>query len=144
VAVWVAVPSVAVKVTELDAVTCRVLTANVADIVFAGMVTDTGIVAADELEFARLTTRPDGPDLPFSLTVPVTTVAEPPRTDVGDSEMLLRLAGTTVSGAVLDTEPSVAVIVALKVTLTPDVGIENCRVFAPDGTVTVAGGSTTD
>jgi hypothetical protein len=117
---------------------------NVADCVFAGMVTDAGTVAAEELELARPTTRPDGPDFPLSLTVPVTVVAEPPETEVGDTETLLKLACTTVKGAVLDNEPNVAVTVALTVAATPDVGIENWNVFAPESTVTEAGGSTTD
>lgn len=48
-------------------------------------VTEVGTVAIAIFEVDRLTTVPEGPASPLSVTVPVTTVDEPPTTEVGET-----------------------------------------------------------
>jgi len=97
VAVLVTPPSVPVIVTATFATTGVVAIANVADVAPAATVTVAGSVAFVELE-VRLTTVPPGPAAPLSVAVPVEPT--PPTTVVGETEMLLRVAGLIVSVAV--------------------------------------------
>ena len=81
-------------------VTGRVVTAKVAFVAPDGMVTFVGTVAAEVFALARLTTTPVGPAAPVSVTVPVTAVAEPPVTLVGESVTVCTPGAWTVRVAV--------------------------------------------
>jgi hypothetical protein len=62
-----------------------------------GIVTVPGTVTKLELELFKATTSPAGPASPFSVTVPVTTVEEPPTTADGEIVKPVNAAGVTVS-----------------------------------------------
>lgn len=110
----------------------------------AATVTDAGTVAALVFELESVTTVPDGPALPFRLTVPVTDVEEPPSTDAGDTVTDATHAGSKVSVQFLDVESRVAVIVTGVLESTPRVGTLNVAEVAPAAMVTVDGGATLD
>lgn len=74
-----------------------VLTVNVVELDPAGTVTEAPTVAL-ELVDERLMTEPPGPASPLRVTVPV--AGFPPKTDVGLSVRLVRVAGVTVKTAV--------------------------------------------
>lgn len=101
-----------------------------------------GTEAAPVLELANVTTSPDGPALPFRLTVPVTTVAEPPTTVVGDTVTDKTPAGRSVRFATFETAPRVAVTVVGVFESTPLVGTRKLTEVAPARTVTDTGGTT--
>lgn len=63
-------------------------------------------------ELANVTTAPEGPAWPLRVTVPVTVVADPPTTLVGDTVTLVSVAAVTASVPVRLTVPKVPVIVA--------------------------------
>ena len=98
--------------TLATAVTLTVVMANVADVAPAGTVTETGTLA-ETLELVSVTTTPPAGDAPLRVTVPVTPA--PPTTDAGltvtDVSETEAAAGFTVSAAVLEIAPLVAVIV---------------------------------
>lgn len=126
--------------TLATAVTLIVVIANVADVAPAGTVTETGTVA-ETLELVSVTTTPPAGAAPLSVTVPVTPA--PPTTDDGLTDTDLReteaAAGFTVSAAVLETAPLVAVIVTAVTAVTAVVFTVKVAVVAPAKTVTLAG-----
>jgi len=75
-----------------------VVTANVAVVAFAAMVTLAGTDAAVVLLLDRVTTAPLAGAGPFSVNVPVEDV--PPFTEAGFSVTVLNTAGVTTSAAV--------------------------------------------
>jgi hypothetical protein len=76
--------SEAVSVTLVAVVTRLVVTVNVALVAPAATLTEEGSFAA-ELDDESVTTKPDGPAALPSVTVPLTTVEDPPITDVGET-----------------------------------------------------------
>lgn len=133
--VLVTVPSFAVIIALVLAVTEEVLTWKVAVVAAAGMVTVGRTVASGELE-DRATAVATGAG-PSRVMVPVVEV--PPVTAVGERERLLRVSGSTVRVAVLLTDPSFAVMTADTFAVTVDVLTVNVPVVAPAATLTVAG-----
>jgi hypothetical protein len=131
---------VPVMFTLATAVTLTVVIANVADVAPAGTVTEAGTFA-DTLELVSVTTTPPAGAAPLSVTVPVTPA--PPTTDAGFTVTVLSdtvaTAGFTVSAAVFETAPFVAVIVTAVTAVTVDVVTVNVAVVAPAATVTLAG-----
>lgn len=99
--------------------------------------TEDGTIAFELLD-AKLTTKPLLGAKPLRVTVPFDV--EPPVTVEGDSEILTRVAGVIVNGAVRLTPVSEAVMVAAVIAETPDVGIVNVAVVVPEATVTDVGG----
>ena len=124
---------VIVAVVEVE--TALVETVKVADVVPAATVTFACNVAEALLEL-RVTTAPEGPAGPLSVTVPVEVL--PPTTDVGFSDRPDRVAALIVSVAVFDVPADVAVIVAEVFEFTAMVVTVNGTVEAPAGTVTDA------
>jgi hypothetical protein len=126
--------------TLATAVTFTVVIANVADVAPAGTVTLAG-TAAETLELVSVTNTPPAGAAPLSVTVPVTPA--PPTTDAGftvtDLSETEAAAGFTVSAAVLETAPFVAVIVTAVTAVTVDVVTVNVAVVAPAATVTDTG-----
>lgn len=131
---------VPVMFTLATAVTLTVVIANVADVAPAGTVTLAG-TAAETLELVSVTTTPPAGAAPLRITVPVTPA--PPTTDAGftvtDLSETDAAAGFTVSAAVFETPPLVAVIVTAVTAVTVDVVTVNVAVVAPAATVTEAG-----
>jgi hypothetical protein len=124
--------SEAVSVTLVAAVTWLVVTVNVAVVAPAA-------TFADELDDESVTTEPDGPAALPSVTVPVTTVGDPPTTDVGETAKVVSTAGVMWSDGFIETVPRVAVITAVVFVETGKVVMVKVAVVAPPGTVTVAG-----
>jgi hypothetical protein len=126
--------------TLATAVTLTVVIANVADVAPAGTVTETGTFA-ETLELVSVTTTPPAGAAPLSVTVHVTPA--PPTTDAGFTVTVLSdteaAAGFTVSAAVFETAPFVAVIMTAVTAVTVDVVTVNVAVVAPAATVTDAG-----
>ena len=126
--------------TLATAVTLTVVIANVADVAPAGTVTETGTLA-ETLELVSVTTTPPAGAAPLRVKVPVTPA--PPTTDAGFTDTDLSeteaAAGFTVSAAVLETPPLVAVIVTAVTAVTVEVVTLNVAVVAPAKTVTLAG-----
>lgn len=91
---------VAVSVTSLSAFTTLVVTLKVAEFDPLGIVTDAGTVAAVLLELSWTWVAVKA--FLSRVTVPVTTVADPPRTDVGETLKLERTAGTGSTVRVAD------------------------------------------
>ena len=117
-----------------------VVIANVAVVAPAGTVTETGTLA-ETLELVSVTTTPPAGAAPLRVTVPVTPA--PPTTDAGltvtDVSETDAAAGFTVSAAVLETTPLVAVIVTAVTAVTVVVVTLNVAVVAPAATVTDTG-----
>ena len=128
--------SAAAIVDEVEVDTANVVTANVADVVPAGTVTDVGTVAFGLLD-CNETTAPEPPGALARVTVPVDDV--PPGTDVGLSVRLRSPDGVIVSSAFWLVPLSVPVMVTLVVVATPMVLIVNVAVVEPAATVTLAG-----
>jgi hypothetical protein len=126
--------------TLATAVTLTVVMANVADVAPAGTVTETGTLA-ETLEVVSVTTTPPAGAAPLRVTVPVTPA--PPTTDAGFTDTDLSeteaAAGFTVSAAVFETPPLVAVMVTAVTAVTVEVVTLNVAVVAPAATVTLAG-----
>ena len=126
--------------TLATAVTLTVVMANVADVAPAGTVTETGTLA-ETLELVSVTTTPPAGAAPLRVTVPVTPA--PPTTDAGltvtDVSETDAAAGFTVSAAVWETTPLVAVIVTAVTAVTVVVVTLNVAVVAPAATVTDTG-----
>jgi hypothetical protein len=98
-----------------------------------------GTVTKLGLELFRTTTFPVGPASPLSVTVPVTTVDDPPTTDDGETVRPVKVAGATVSQAVWVTPARVPLIEIATFDATPDVETEKLTLVAPPGIVTDAG-----
>jgi hypothetical protein len=116
VAVFFTLPTDAVIVADVVAVTGAVVMANEVELAPAGIVTLAGTVAAAVRLLASVTTRPPAGAIPVSVTVPVDGV--PPWTDVGFSVSVLGAAGLTVSVAFFDADPYVAVIAGFAAAVT--------------------------
>ena len=84
-----------------------------------------------------VTTVPPGPAGPVSVIVPVEVL--PPRTLVGLTTKVARVAGLTVRVAVWGSAPKVPVITAATVLLTPVVETVNVAEVLPVATITDAG-----
>jgi hypothetical protein len=136
VAVRVVVPKVPVIVTEVDADTGDVVTANVALVLPAGTVTDAGTVAAALLLPRDITIPPTGAG-PLRVTVPVEPL--PPSTLVGLRLNELKAGGFTVNVAVRVVEPKTAVIVTPVEAATGIVVTVKVAVVFPADTVTDEG-----
>jgi hypothetical protein len=124
--------SVAVEFAAIAAVD----TVNVADVAPAATVTEVGSVAAARFD-VRLTTRPPFGAGPVSVTVPVTDA--PPKTVVGETEILETAGATTVNVTDLLTEPRVAVIATSVSVATADETAFTFTLVAPAGTVACTG-----
>jgi len=126
--------------TLATAVTLTVVMANVADVAPAGTVTETGTFA-ETLELVSVTTTPPAGAAADNVTVPVTPA--PPTTDAGFTVTVVSdtdaAAGFTVSAAVFEMAPLVAVIVTAVTAVTDVVVTVNVAVVAPAATVTLAG-----
>ena len=90
----------AVRVTATGEPTALWVIVNVAVVAPAGTVTDAGTLAADAFELERVTTVPPAGATAFRVTVPVTTVVEPPFTEVRFRVNELSLGGRRVSVSV--------------------------------------------
>jgi hypothetical protein len=134
-AVWVPF-SVPVIVTVWVVATAIVLTVNVAEVAPAATFTEAGTVAFALFDDS-VTTSPAAPASPLKVTVPVDET--PPRTDVGLTVTLTRVASVTVSVAVWVTPLSKPEIVAVFVVETGTVVIVKVAVVAPTSTVTEGG-----
>jgi len=130
------VPVLAVIVALFCAATAVVLTVKLAPLLPAATVTVAGTVAA-ALLLDKLTTTPPVPALPLRLTVPLEVA--PPATVVGLRLNCDNAGGVSVSVAVCETAPSVALMVAEVCLLTPVVMIANVAELLPAPTVTVLG-----
>ena len=126
--------------TFATAFTLTVVIVNVTDVAPAGTVTETGTLA-ETLELVSVTTTPPDGAAPLRVTVPVTPA--PPTTDTGftvtDLSETEAAAGFTVSAAVFETPPLVAVIVTAVTAVTVVVVTLNVAVVDPAATVTLAG-----
>lgn len=134
--VTLCVPSFPSTTAFVATVTDFVPTANVAEELPAGMVTNGRSEMLELLEEIVTFTPPDGAS-PDRFTVPV--VPTPPITVAGLKVMLMRVAGVNVSDAVLETPLRVAVIVAVAELETPVVATLKVAEVAPAATVTFAG-----
>jgi hypothetical protein len=137
-ALWTEVPSVAVMVEIACAVTTFVLTVNVALVCPAGIVTEAGTDTTGLALLVSAITAPPVPAGPLSVTVPVDVL--PPATVVGLTLTETRASAVMVSVALVELDPTLAIIVAGVDFDTADVVIVNCAVVEPDATVTFAGG----
>ena len=137
--VLVVPPYDAEMVTDVEAVTALVVTANVALVAPAATVTLAGTAAADPL-LERATTAPPVGAAPPSVTVPVDGV--PPLTVAGLSateDSAAAVAGFTVSKVVLVVPPYDAEMVIGVGAVTALVVTVNVALVAPAATVTLAG-----
>ena len=130
-------PAVPEIVAAATAATAEVVTVNEADLAPVGTKTLAGGTALVLLDMSVTVTPVDDAG-PFSVTVPVDDV--PPVTAVGENVMLLGTAEVTVSSAVTDVFPTVAVTVAGVLAETATVATVNVADIAPPGTVTLPGG----
>lgn len=96
-------------------------------------------MAAEVAELVKEMAAPLGPAALVKATVPVIVTLDPPTTVDDDKVTLDKVAAVIVSVAVVDTEPSVAVIVRLVFAETALVATANVAVFAPAATVTETG-----
>jgi hypothetical protein len=113
------------------------LTEKVAEVAAAAIVTLAGTVAADVLLLASLTTTPPVAAGPLMVAVPVEVA--PPTTEVGFKVTDERVGALTVSVAVLETDPSFAVIVAVTFAAIAMVLTVKVLEALPEATVTDAG-----
>lgn len=135
-------PSIAIIVTTADWLTLPVVMANVALAAPAGMVIAVGTVAVGSLLLSRSTVTPPGGANPSSVTVPV---AVPPLWTVpGLTDSPFNEAGITVSPALMDMVPVVAVTEPEVTAVTLAVVMVNVALVTPAGTTTEAGTATTD
>ena len=125
-------------VAFVELATADVEMVNVAIFEPPATVTEARGVALELLD-ERLTTIPPVGAAPLSVTVPVEV--EPPVTEVGLTLKLDGEGGVTVSVAVTDFPPAVAVMVAGVEDETGVVAIVKVAVVAPPATVTLAGGA---
>lgn len=132
--------TVAVKVTTWAVDTPYVVTANVPCAVPPVTVAVDGTEAAAGLELVNVTVVPDGPALPFRLIVPVTVIADPPSTEVGDTVTDITQAGKSVRLHVFVVAPRFAERVIEVFESTPRLGMGKVAVDDPAGIVTVPGG----
>ena len=130
------VPSVAVIVAEVLAVTAVVGILKLAVDAPAGTTTEVGTDALVSDDVSPTVTPPT-PATPFNVTVP--TDAVPPTTAAGATVNPVSTAGLIVKVPFAELEPREPVIVALTEALTPVVDIVKAAVLDPPGTVTVVG-----
>ena len=130
---------VAVMVVEVEVVTTKCVTVNVAVVAPAGTVTEAATVAAEVDELLRVTTLPLGPAGLLRVTVPVIVTLQPPTTVEDDKARLDTVAAVIVSVEVTDALPIVAVMVALAFADTATVVTVKVPVLAPAAIVTDAG-----
>lgn len=128
---------VAVIVTFCVLVTDNVVTLKLAEPELPVTVTEAGTLAAWRLELVSVTISPLAAATPFNVTVPTPTEPCPPTIVDGVTLRLCRVAGWIVSTADWLELPSVAVIVAVVVELTPVVDTLNVADADPAGTRTV-------
>jgi hypothetical protein len=141
VAVFEDVPSVAVMVAPVLAVTLSVGILKLAEVAFAATVTLAGTVALEVLD-TKFTTAPPGPAGPFSVTVPVD--GAPPTTEVGTTLRPVKAADVIASVADFVPAPNVAEIVADVELETAAVLTVNVPVVEPTAIVTLLGGTALD
>ncbi len=101
------------------------VTVNVADCAPAAIVTEVGTLARVELELERVTTWPPVGAGPVRLTVPDTTVCDPPTAGFGESTTLSSVGAWIVNCEFSDVPANDAVMVAVIVLLTDFVGMTN-------------------
>lgn len=118
------------------AVTCLVVTLNVAVEAPAGTRTVAGTIASALFEESPIETPPGGA-FPVRLTVP--TAVAPPATVDGNTVRPISDAGLMVIVTVFITVPAVAEMIAVPIACTADVVTLNVAELAPLGTTTVAG-----
>jgi hypothetical protein len=109
---------------------------NFADVAPEATVTVAGGIAALLLDVNATTVPPEGAGIP-SVTVPVE--AAPPITVDGETVTPVNPPGVTVNVAVAFTEPDVALMTALVLSVTGFVRIVKVAVVAPEGTKTNPG-----
>ena len=141
-AVRVAVPSDAMMVTAVDAVTELAVTVKLALLAPPGMVTLAATLATAELLLERATSAPPAGAAPLRVTVPAEDAG--PTTLVGLSARVESVTGgggggVTVNGAVTLTPPKDAEMVAELVAATGEVDTVNVALVAPAAIVTLAG-----
>jgi len=85
---WLTPPNVALITAERGVVTTKGVTAKVALLLPAGILTDAGTVAALVLELLRVTVAPPEDATPSIVTVAVTEPCDPPTTSDGEIVML--------------------------------------------------------
>lgn len=137
VAVFAAVPRLAVIVTELETATGTVWTLNVALLAPDGTVTPDGTVATEGLLLLSETEIPPLGAAPVSFTVPVEPA--PPTTVLGASDSELKTGAVTVIVADFSDPPLLAVIVTGVADATGMVETLNVAFVAPAATVTLEG-----
>jgi hypothetical protein len=133
---WMRPLSVAWIVAVVLLSTGVVVAVNVPVICPAGMVTDSGTVAA-ALVLDSETIRPAGPAAPLRVTVPVDE--DPPLRLAGFRLTDTRVAGVMVNLAICDALPWVAEMFAIATAATPVVGMLKVPLTCPAATVTLAG-----
>lgn len=131
----VPIDPVIVEVTWLA--TGNDLMIKVADVFFAGIVTETPTVAAEGRLLTNLTTTPPVGAGPVIVTVPVEIV--PPGMLEGFAEIDAKMAGSIPSVVDCVSFPKVAVTVTEWPVVTETVGTENVMEDNPAGTLTQAG-----
>src|SRR5712692_4039798 len=143
-AVRVAVPSDAMMVTGVDAVTELAVTVKLALLAPPGMVTLAATLATDVLLLERVTSAPPAGAAALKVTVPVEDAG--PTTLVGLSAMVESVTaggggggGVTVSGTVRVTPPKDAKMVAELAAATGEVDTVKVALVAPAAIVTLAG-----
>src|SRR5712692_6293311 len=143
-AVRVAVPSDAMMVTGVDAVTELAVTVKLALLAPPGMVTLAATLATDVLLLERVTSAPPAGAAALKVTVPVEDAG--PTTLVGLSAMVESVTaggggggGVTVSGTVRVTPPKDAEMVAELAAATGEVDTVKVALVAPAAIVTLAG-----
>ena len=136
-ALRVALPYVPEMVTVVLDATGTVLTAKVAVVLLAGIVTDAGTAATELLLLESNIVAPLAGAGPLSVTVPVDGL--PPGSEVGRNDTELRVAAVTVNAAVRVVLPYTAETVAVVLASTGTVVTVNVAVMLLAGTVTVAG-----
>jgi len=136
--VLVALPNAAVIVAETEAAVGIVATVKDTEVDPARTVALVGGLA-DVLLDDRLTRVPSVGAGPVRVTVPVDDV--PPTTEVGETVIPDNPGGVTVNTAVIVVVPEIAVIVAAVDADTGEVETVKVADVAPDGTVTLFGGT---
>ena len=123
--------------TGVELLTLPAVTVNFAEVAPAATVTLAGTLSAGP-ELLNATTAPPAGASPVNVTLLVVDVF-PPMIELGDSVTDESVAGTTVAVADLLTPPYVAVTVTGVELDTAPADTSNLAVFAPAGTVTLAG-----
>lgn len=135
-AVNVLVPRLAEIKAEVTVETADVVIVKVADVDPAGTITFAGGTALALFEARTTVVPPVGAGSP-RVTVPVDELL--PTTEVGETVNPDKTGGVSVSVAVRDPVPNLAVIVVAVTVETDVVGMENVAEVAPAATVTLAG-----